>query len=92
MSENKKLSEKISEYEGGDYFITAGIWRPVAGFGDQYEIGIRQKVTGKFYLLQNSYFNFQSVQDVANAIAMLLSDKTQNYEPEWCIEWFGREP
>lgn len=91
FNEDKPMSENVARYEAGDYFVTAGIWRPIAGFGPSYEIGIRHKLTGKFYLLQNRRFEHQSVQDVANAIAMLLGDKTQSYDPEWCIEWFGRE-
>jgi hypothetical protein len=92
LNEEVKLSENIGRYEAGEWWVTAGIWRPMGGgFGDSYEIGIRHKASGKFYLLQNRGFNHQSVQDVANAIAMLICDNTQNYEPEWCIEWFGRE-
>lgn len=85
------MSEKIGEYDGGEYFITAATWYPIAGFGPQYEIGIRHRVSGEFKLLQNRHFNHQSVQEVANVIAMLLGDKTQCYTPRWCVEWFGRE-
>lgn len=92
MNKEKPLSERISEYDAGDYFLTAAIWRPISyEFGDFHEIGIRHVATGKFWLLQNRYFDYQSVQDVAAAIATLLSDKTQCFTPEWCIEWFSRD-
>lgn len=85
--DDTKLSEKIAEYDGGDYFITAAIWRTfidaAGGYCDTYEIGIRNKKDGKFLLLQNRW-NHQSVQEVANAIAHLLSIKTECYTPEWC--------
>lgn len=91
-NQEEKLSENIARYEAGDYYVTAAIWRPMGGaFGDSYEIGIRNLKTGDFRLLQNRSFNHQSVQEVANAIATLIGDNTQNYTPEWCCEWFGRE-
>lgn len=84
------MSEKISEYCGGNYLITAAKWAPVPS-SESYEIGIRGRGSLEFWLIQNSNFDSQSVQEVANAIAMLLGDPTQNYTPEWCCEWFGRE-
>ena len=87
VGEEKPLSENIQRYEGGDYLITAAIWRTGPYLQETYEIGIREKASGEFWLLQGD-FNHQSVQEVGNAIAMLLGDKTQCYEPEWCLEHF----
>lgn len=87
MSHTLPLSEKITEYDGGEYWITAGLWRSIAGFGHSYEIGIRLKTTGEFKLLQSNHYNHQTVQEVANVIAMLLADKTQCYTPEWCARF-----
>lgn len=85
---DKPLSENIQFYEAGKYVVSAGIWRPIAILGgESYEIGIREKKTGKFYLLQGD-FNFQTVQECSNAIAMLLADESQCYTPEWCLEHF----
>lgn len=93
MEIGKPLSEKIADYSAGDYHVTAGIWRTDFGHHtySSFEIGIRELKTAKFHLLQNMNFTHQSVQEVANAIAMLLGDNTQSYTPEWCITWFGRE-
>lgn len=84
-----KLSENIGCYDGGDYLVTAAIWRTQIDdrLYDTFEIGIRRKDNGAFKLLQSD-FNYQTVQEVANAIAMLLGDKTQCYSPEWCLEHF----
>ena len=90
----EKLSENINRYEAGDYIVTAAIWRTciaaAGGLVDTYEIGIRRKADGKFWLLQNR-FNHQSVQEVANAIAHLIGDAGECYTPEWCLDWFGRD-
>lgn len=85
----KTMSEQISCYDGGDYHVTAAIWRAVSDRGDieTFEIGIRTKSTGQFVLIQGD-FDWQSVQEVANAIAGLLADKTQCYTPEWCKDHF----
>lgn len=93
MTMDKPLSEKIADYPAGDYHVTAAIWRTQIQHElyDTFEIGIRELKSGKFQLLQSRHFNHQSVQEVANAIAMLLGDYTQSYTPEWCITWFGRE-
>lgn len=87
---NKPLSENIAHYSAGDHHVTAAIWRTriESEWFDTFEIGIRETVHGgKFWLLQGDW-NYQSVQEVANAIAMLLADKTQCYSPEWCKEHF----
>lgn len=86
---DKPLSENIGIYEAGEYIVTAAIWRTniQGNLYDTYEIGMREKSTGKFTLLQSD-FNHQTVQEVANAIASLLADKTQCYTPEWCQEHF----
>lgn len=84
----EKLSENIGFYEAGDYLVSAGIWRPMGGdFGDSHEIGIQHKQTGEFKLLQGDW-TYQSVQEVANAIAHLLSIKTEHYDPQWCERHF----
>lgn len=80
-------SELIIKYDGGDYVLTAASWRNVFGVV-QYEIGIRRKTDGKFWLCASLEWNYQTVQEVANAMAMLLGDKTQCYTPEWCKEHF----
>ena len=81
------MSERIQKYDAGEYVLTAAIWRNVCG-GTQYEIGIRRKSDGQFWLCQSHRWNHQSVQEVANAMAMLLGDQTQNYSPEWMLEYF----
>jgi len=88
MSEEKPLSENIGHYEAGDYHVTSGIWRTRVGYDlfPSYEIGMRRKSTGEFWLLQGD-FNHQSVQEVANAIAHLLKCG-EFYTPEWCKEHF----
>ncbi len=87
---NEKLSENIGYWDGGKYHVTAGIWRVQIEHQqyDTFEIGIRGKDTGKFTLLQSSKWNHQSVQEVANAVAKLLSCPTEPYTPEWCQEYF----
>lgn len=90
MREEKPASENIGKYEAGDYFVTAAIWRTMIEGSqfDTYEIGIRDLKTGKFWLLQSEKYNHQTVQEVANAIAHLLSIKTENYQPDWMQEFF----
>jgi len=85
----RKLSENIAVYEAGDYILTAAILlqHTETGLIDTYEIGIRHKKSGEFKLFQGD-FDYQSVQEVANAMAMLLSDTTQCYSPEWCMDHF----
>lgn len=81
----KPLSENVGRYEAGKYFVTAARWQ------DSYEIGIRRKEDGKFWLLQSEKYNFQSVQEVANAIAHLIGMPDisgEHYDPEWCQRYF----
>lgn len=87
--EEKPLSENIGIYEAGEYILTSAIWRTKneVGFFESYEIGIRHKKTGEFKLFQGD-FDYQTVQDVANAMAHLLSIPTECYTPEWCMEHF----
>lgn len=88
---DKPLSENLGKYDGGNYIVTAAIWRTnIEGhLYDTYEIGIRAKaLNGNFTLLQSDKYNHQTVQEVANAIAMLLADQTQSYTPEWCQRMF----
>jgi len=90
---NDKLSENIGKYEAGKYFVTAAIWRTMIEdrLYDTFEIGIRRKEDGKFWLLQNSKWNHQSVQEVANAIAHLIGMPDvsgEHYTPEWCQAYF----
>ena len=87
MTSVESLSKNIGKYDAGDWVLTAASWANVCG-GVSYEIGVRDKSTGEFMLLQSHKWDHQSVQEVANAIAMLLSDKTQCYTPEWCREHF----
>lgn len=89
---DKPLSEKISEYDGGEYYITAAIWRVHVDAArpylvETYEIGIRHLKTNQFWLLQSEKYNHQSVQDVANVVATMLACKTQRYEPEFFMEY-----
>ncbi len=83
---NEPLSEKIGEYDGGNFWVTAASWQSYEG-GKSYEIGVRCKANCSFTLLQSEKYNHQSVQEVANVIAMLLADKTQSYDPYWCKEY-----
>lgn len=80
-------SENIGIYDGGEWIITAASWTSVGW--TSYEIGIRHKKTGKFYMIQNN-FDYIEVQNVANAIAHLLCLETENYSPEWAKSWFIR--
>jgi hypothetical protein len=87
----KNMSENIGFYEAGDYVVSAAIWRPTCGFGPSFEIGIRHKITGKFWLLQSALWNHQSVQEMANVVATMLGDKTQCYAPEWFQKYICME-
>lgn len=89
----EKLSENIARYDAGKYLVTAAIWRTqIDGrLYDTFEIGIREKETGAFKLLQGDNWNHQSVQEVANAIAHLIGMPDisgEHYTPEWCAEHF----
>lgn len=92
---DKPMSENIAFYEAGDFIVSAGIWRSHLFEFDSYEIGIRNKKTGEFKLIQNNNFDHQSVQEVSNAIAHLLKlssyPMTENYTPEWFKKWFGEK-
>lgn len=86
---DQKLSKNIGRYEAGNYLVTAAIWRTGVGDGfcDTFEIGIRRKEDNKFWLLQSDKYNYQSVQEVANAIAHLIGMPDvsgEHYNPEWC--------
>lgn len=82
------LSVNVGRYEAGEYFVTAAEWNsPVTG-GKSYEIGIRHKSLGNFWLLQSHKWNHQTVQEMANAIAHILSMPTECYTPEWILEHF----
>ena len=87
----KPLSENIQTYDGGEHVVTAAIWRTHVQHElvETYEIGIRDRKTGDFRLIQNRYFTHQSVQEVANAIAHLMSIPTECYDAEWCVDWFS---
>lgn len=85
----KPLSENIGVYVADKYVVTAAIWRTFAGGGlrDTYEVGIRRREDGKFWLLQSEKYDYQSVQEVANAIAHLIGMPEisgEHYTPEWC--------
>lgn len=84
-----KLSENIGYWDGGQYHITAAIWRTRIEHElfDTFEIGIRCKETGGFTLLQSSKWNHQSVQEMANVVAKILSCPTEPYTPKWCQEY-----
>lgn len=91
--DEEKLSENIGCWDGGKYWVTAGIWRTrIEGtLYDTFEIGIRHKETGEFMLLQSSKWDHQSVQEVANAIGHLIGMPDisgEHYTPEWCREYF----
>lgn len=81
-------SDNLQRYEAGAYAIVAAgyknNWGNEAENSRHFEISIYNRVTGETTLLRSNKFNFQSVQEVANAIGMLLSDSTQNYTAEWC--------
>lgn len=90
----KPLSENIGVYVADKYVVTAAVWRSFAGEGmwcDTYEIGIRRREDGKFWLLQSEKYDHQSVQEVANAIAHLIGMPDisgEQYTPEWCQRYF----
>lgn len=82
-------SKNIGEWTSPNYLITAASWESLGGmFGPSYEIGIRDRKTGQFWLLQSRKWHHQSVQEVANAIAHILSIPTEFYTPEWFQEYF----
>lgn len=88
LGEELPLSENIGRYEAGNYFVTAAVWRGL--MGESFEIGIRRKEDGEFWLLQSNKYNHQSVQEVANAIAHLIGMPEisgEHYSPEWCQEY-----
>ena len=89
MTDEKPLSENIGCWDGGKYHITAGIWRTRVEYDlfDTFEIGIRSKETGKFTLLQSDKWDYQSVQEMANAVATILKSENEHYTPEWCKEY-----
>lgn len=90
---SKPLTEQIGIYEAGKYYVTAAVWRPMLIDGSQpenFEIGIRHKDNGNFWLLQSEKYNRQSVQYVANAIAHLIGMPEisgEHYLPDWCQEY-----
>jgi len=93
MSTDEPLSENIGRYSAGKYAVTAGVWRTlIQGHRQEtYEIGIRNNETGVFLLLQSDKYNYQSVQEVANAIAHLIGMPDisgEHYTPEWCQRYF----
>lgn len=88
MDNKEPLSINIGHYSAGKYHVTAASWESIGG--ESYEIGIREKETGKFWLLQSEKYNHQSVQEVANAIAHLIGMPDisgEHYTPDWCREY-----
>lgn len=82
------MSENVASFEAGRYFVTAAVWRGL--MGESFEIGIRRKEDGEFWLLQSNKYNHQSVQEVANAIAHLIGMPDisgEHYDPEWCQKY-----
>jgi hypothetical protein len=84
MNNLQPISLTIAEYTSGDYYVTAASWQNI--YGTSYEIGIRTKSDGKFIILQSDW-NHQTVQEVANAIAH-IQDAGESNTPEWCKEHF----
>lgn len=87
-----QLSENIGCYNAGKYLVTAAIWRSQLEHDvfESYEIGIRRREDGHFWLLQSEKWNHQSVQEVANAIAHLIGMPDisgEHYDPEWCQKY-----
>ena len=71
MTNSLPRSRKIFECDSSNYWITAASWD--SGYGDSYEIGIREKEGRmKFYLIQNGRWNERSIVKVAGAIKTLL--------------------
>jgi len=86
---SKPLSEKINEYTSKNYWVTAAIWRTGGdALFETFEIGIRRKSDGVFWLLQSEKYNHQSVQEMAEIVCLTL-DHFENGDdtPEWCQKY-----
>lgn len=85
MNDDLPKSRNVGRCEARDYWITAGSWD--TGYGESYEIGIRQKEgLREFWLLQGRW-NERSVMKAAGAVVMMLND---GYTPTEIIrEVFG---
>lgn len=82
----------LGDYAAGVYKIHAQQWRTRfhddLSINPSFKISIQDTRTGEIWLLQKDDWNEQNVQEVANAIGMLLGDNTQSYTPEGCMEMF----
>lgn len=69
------ISEQVKLIESNEYYITAGHWNPEPNYCSEgsYEIGIRNKHSGKFTLLQHNW-NEESVCLAAYAIKIMLDN------------------
>lgn len=81
-------SKFLISYEAGQYLVIAAA---IPGHDNPakapYEIGITHRGSGQFWHLESTKYDHQSVQEIANAIAHLLSISTEHYTPEWCQEF-----
>lgn len=68
--------------EADNYWLTAASWD--TGYGPSYEIGIRRKSDGVFWLVQAAW-GPMTVHKAMNAIKMMLND---GYTPAACQEVF----
>ena len=86
VAKEPALSEKINEYCAKHYWVTAAIWR--GAMGESFEIGIRRKSDGRFWLLQSEKYNHQTVQEVAEVVCLALDHfEASDTAPEWCKEF-----
>lgn len=75
-------NRNVARLEARDYFITAAMWD--GGYGESFEIGIRRKSDGEFWLVQAEW-NERSVVKAAGAVVMMLND---GYTPSEMHEVF----
>jgi len=88
--------EHIGTFDGGKYLVRA--WTVVSPFSafvifpKHYSITIEEKGSQPKWEIRSNKYNHQSVQEMANAIAHLLSFSNlsgEHYSPEWCQEYFS---
>jgi len=86
MTITSPCSTKVGEYACNDYLVTAAKWEsPITGV--TYEIGIRRKSDGVFWLLQSEKYNHQTVQEMAEVVCITLDHFSDGEDaPEWCQE------
>ena len=75
----------IAEYVGGNFDVAAYTKENALG-QTEFAIDIRSKaLSGNTYWVEIEESNWQDIQDLSNAVAILLAN---NYDPEWCRRHF----